>query len=189
MLTGIKQSIHPFRLFNLSILLSLLLHSPNALCVDYLTKIKPILAEKCYACHGTLKQESDLRLETRELMILGGDSGTVLDLINPRDSLLLERVNSQDSDRMPPEGEGAPLTTDQIALLNEWIKQGAVAPAFGGLSGSEDAGAVPSLLPASGLHAHQGQDGGKEVDGVENLCHPLTGRDGFWMPDQEGNLG
>ena len=129
MLTGIKQSIHPFRLFNLSILLSLLLHSPNALCVDYLTKIKPILAEKCYACHGTLKQESDLRLETRELMILGGDSGTVLDLINPRDSLLLERVNSQDSDRMPPEGEGAPLTTDQIALLNEWIKQGAVAPA------------------------------------------------------------
>lgn len=37
--------------------------------VDYRSKIKPLLAEKCYSCHGRLKQESDLRLETRSLMV------------------------------------------------------------------------------------------------------------------------
>ena len=46
--------------------------------VDYLTQIKPLLASKCYACHGALKQRSGLRLETRALMLRGGDSGRVV---------------------------------------------------------------------------------------------------------------
>ena len=93
--------------------------------VDYLSSIKPLLAEKCYACHGALKQESDLRLETRSLM----EGGGVLVAGRPTESALLERVTAKDDRRMPPHGEGAALKPDEIELVRRWIEQGALAPA------------------------------------------------------------
>ena len=42
--------------------------------VDYLRDIKPLLTENCYACHGALKTQSGLRLDTVALMKKGGDS-------------------------------------------------------------------------------------------------------------------
>ena len=45
---------------------------------DYLTKIKPVLRERCYACHGALKQEAGLRLDTVALMTKGGDGGAAV---------------------------------------------------------------------------------------------------------------
>ena len=39
------------------------------------TKIRPVLVEKCIACHGSSKQTSGLRMDTRAAMIAGGDSG------------------------------------------------------------------------------------------------------------------
>ncbi|HAY81362.1 MAG TPA: hypothetical protein DCY79_16275, partial [Planctomycetaceae bacterium] len=50
----------------------------SAQTVDYATQVKPIHSIKCYSCHGALKQESGLRLETRELMLHGGEGGTVI---------------------------------------------------------------------------------------------------------------
>ncbi len=96
--------------------------------VDYLTQVKPILSEKCYSCHGVLKQESDLRLETRSLMVEGGDSGEVIVPERPDESLLIERVSATDDDRMPPPHDGAALKEDEVALIRAWIRQGAVAP-------------------------------------------------------------
>ena len=46
--------------------------------VDYLKQIKPILSAKCFSCHGALKQEAALRLETLALMLEGGDSGEAI---------------------------------------------------------------------------------------------------------------
>ena len=43
--------------------------------VDYGRDIKPILRERCYACHGALKQESGLRLDTAASLLKGGESG------------------------------------------------------------------------------------------------------------------
>ncbi|MCP4943072.1 MAG: hypothetical protein GY924_13975, partial [Planctomycetaceae bacterium] len=60
--------------------------------INYLTQIKPLLAEKCYSCHGALKQESELRLETVDLMQSGGDSGPAVKPGNSADSLLLQRM-------------------------------------------------------------------------------------------------
>jgi len=97
--------------------------------INYLTQIKPLLAEKCYSCHGTLKQESELRLETVELMRTGGDSGPAIKPGNPADSLLLQRISSRDDDQMPPHGEGSPLKPDQVKLLEKWIAEGCNAPA------------------------------------------------------------
>ena len=75
----------------------------------YLQSIKPVLKARCYACHGGLKQESDLRLDTAESILEAGiiDSGA-----------LLQRITSTDLDvRMPPEGE--PLEPSQIAAIKK----------------------------------------------------------------------
>jgi hypothetical protein len=100
----------------------------DAAAVDYLHDIKPVLKERCFACHGALKQESDLRVDTGEAIRLGGDSGVGVVAGEPEASLLIERVIDPDpSSRMPPEGE--PLTAAQIEILKEWVAQGAESPA------------------------------------------------------------
>jgi len=94
--------------------------------VDYLTEIKPILKSRCYACHGSLMQKSGLRLDTVSLMHKGGDNG---DVLNGKPSLLMERINETNvSDRMPPEGEGVPLSALEKAKISEWIASGSHAP-------------------------------------------------------------
>src|SRR5579871_1945840 len=96
--------------------------------VDYLRDIKPVLRERCYACHGALKQKSKLRLDTAALARTGGRRGPAVVPGKATDSLLIERVTDPDeTSRMPPEGK--PLTEQQIALLRAWIDLGAPAPA------------------------------------------------------------
>ena len=96
--------------------------------VDYLRQIKPILHERCYACHGALKQEASLRLDTAAQAVKGGDTGAAIEPSNAVGSLLFKRVSSADaSERMPPEGE--PLSAAQIKLIETWIAEGAKAPA------------------------------------------------------------
>lgn len=96
--------------------------------VSYLKHIKPLLEAKCYACHGVLKQEGKLRLETKSLILKGGDSGAAMVPGNSSNSLILERITEEPDSRMPPEGEGTQLKTEEIALIRKWIEQGAAAP-------------------------------------------------------------
>lgn len=96
--------------------------------IDYQKQIKPILAERCVACHGALKQQGGLRLDTAALAIKGGDSGKAIVPGDAPASLLLKRMTAADgSERMPPEGE--PLQPEQIAAIQKWIAQRAEAPA------------------------------------------------------------
>jgi hypothetical protein len=95
--------------------------------VDYLRDVKPILQERCFACHGALKQKGRLRLDTAAAARRGGKNGPAFVPGQPDKSLLLERITaSEASERMPPEGK--PLTGAQIALLRRWIQQGAPSP-------------------------------------------------------------
>ncbi|WP_010586177.1 DUF1553 domain-containing protein [Schlesneria paludicola] len=90
--------------------------------VDYLKKIKPILSARCVSCHGVLKQEGGLRLDTAAQAIKGGDSGAAITPGEPSTSLLLTRVSApHESERMPPEGE--PLKPEQIAAIRNWVSQ------------------------------------------------------------------
>lgn len=93
----------------------------------YLQQIKPVLQQRCFACHGALKQESDLRLDTVASMKLGGVSGSILEAGSGGKSVLWERISSSDpTSRMPP--EGMPLTADQIKSIEKWIAAGAPVP-------------------------------------------------------------
>ena len=95
----------------------------------YSEKIRPLLAERCFSCHGGLKQEAGLRLDTMALMIEGGESGSVVTKGDPDASLILERVSDPDpATRMPPEGEGEPLSAEQLVILKDWIRAGCPAP-------------------------------------------------------------
>lgn len=98
--------------------------------IDYLKDIKPLLAEKCGACHGALKQEAGLRLDAGKLMLNGSTNGHVLTPGEPSESLLIDRIVEPDADqRMPPEGVGESLNSSQIEILKRWIDQGAEFPA------------------------------------------------------------
>ena len=95
--------------------------------VDYLRDIKPILHERCFACHGALKQQAGLRLDTGTLIRKGGDGGPAVTPGQVSDSPLLDRVSeSEPSLRMPPDGK--PLTPEQIAKIRLWIAAGARTP-------------------------------------------------------------
>lgn len=106
----------------------LLTHSAQAGEVDYLRHIKPVLKERCYACHGALKQEAGLRLDSGKLIRRGGDGGEIVSPDAPAKSTLLGRISAADADlRMPP--EGAPLKPAEIASIKAWITAGATSPA------------------------------------------------------------
>jgi mono/diheme cytochrome c family protein len=95
---------------------------------DYTRDVKPLLKARCYACHGVLKQEAGLRLDTADFARKGGQVGRVLTPGNVKGSELIRRVSAKNEDeRMPPEGQ--PLTGDQIRILSWWIAAGAAGPA------------------------------------------------------------
>jgi len=88
------------------------------------TKIRPLLAAKCYGCHGAEKQKGGLRLDSRSSLLAGGDSGEVVVPGKPVDSLLVEAIN-YDGLEMPPNGK---LSEREITLLTTWVERGAVWP-------------------------------------------------------------
>ncbi len=101
----------------------------SAADVDYERVIKPLLFNKCAACHGAIRQSSGLRLDHGSLVHKGGESGAAIEPGRSDASLLIQRVTATDnSQRMPPEGQGEKLTTEQIELLRKWINAGAHSP-------------------------------------------------------------
>ncbi len=119
--------LNPTRLLQQGVFVSMVLSTLNAAPVDYEKDIKPLLKERCYTCHGALKQKAGLRLDTVVAMKTGGDGGSVLTADH---TLLLERVTTTDKDdRMPPEGEGSLLTPEQVAKIKAWLATGAHGPA------------------------------------------------------------
>jgi hypothetical protein len=98
--------------------------------VDYLKDIKPILAAKCYACHGALQQKNGLRVDTVQFLLEGGNKGPAVVAGQSDKSLLIDHVTGANkARRMPPPSEGEPLAEKHIALLKIWIDEGAKGPA------------------------------------------------------------
>jgi mono/diheme cytochrome c family protein len=89
------------------------------------SKVRPVLAERCFGCHGPVKQKAGLRLDSRAATLRGGDSGPALKPGDPEASRLIEAVRYDGETQMPPKGK---LSEAEIATLTEWVKLGAPWP-------------------------------------------------------------
>lgn len=89
-------------------------------------EVRPLLARHCHECHGPGKQESGLRLDSREGSRRAGASGTAAVVPGkPDESLLLKAVGYEGDLQMPPNGK---LADEEIAVLRRWIESGAPWP-------------------------------------------------------------
>lgn len=96
--------------------------------VEFTTHVLPILRKNCLACHHEKLAEGGLSLETVAAMMKGGDSGELVNLETPAESLLLTRALGTVDSIMPPEDNavGAKvLTPEEIGVLQKWIEMGA----------------------------------------------------------------
>ena len=98
--------------------------------VDFGRKIRPLLAEKCFSCHGLDEDNraTEMRLDTQEGLLAALDSdGFAVVPGKPDKSVLYQRIVAEDEyERMPPEEYEKPLTPEEIKLVRLWIEQGAV---------------------------------------------------------------
>ncbi len=97
----------------------------SAKAVEFSRDIRPILSENCYQCHGpdVGHREADLRLDVREVAVSAG----AIVPGKPEESLLVDRIFSEDPDEvMPPSDSHKRLTPQQKELLKRWIVEGAV---------------------------------------------------------------
>jgi hypothetical protein len=88
-------------------------------------RIRPLLADNCFKCHGDKKQRGGLRLDSRAALMTGGDQGIALVPGKPDESLLIKAVRQDDELKMPPSKK---LTKDQITDLTRWVRMGAPWP-------------------------------------------------------------
>lgn len=97
--------------------------------IDYNRQIRSLLSDNCFACHGPDDKErkGKLRLDDPVEALKPAKSGDhAIVPGDPSKSTLLERITSKDPDEvMPPPKTGKKLTPQQIALLRQWIQEGA----------------------------------------------------------------
>ncbi len=123
---GVESSYSPSEMPRFLLVLTVLASLPTIVAaesaIDFNEAIRPILSNRCFACHGPDAEErkGDLRLDTRE--------GALKALVpgHPEQSLLIERVTTDDhSDLMPPPELGDRLSEEDVATLRQWIEQDA----------------------------------------------------------------
>ena len=103
---------------------------PDALRADedhfFEKEVRPLLERRCIKCHGGVKINGGLSLDSRA----GGESGPAIMPGKPAVSLLIQAINYE-SLEMPPEEAGGKLSDDEITVLTKWVQQGAFDPRDG----------------------------------------------------------
>ena len=101
--------------------------APAAKGVDF-ARVQAVLESKCLECHNPSKVKGDLLMHTAEAMIKGGEGGAALVPGKPDESSIIKRIvlAADHDDIMPP--KGGPLKADEIALLKQWVAEGAKWP-------------------------------------------------------------
>jgi len=102
------------------------IHAAAAPVSLYASQIAPILDKHCVACHKPAKHKADLRMDTYELLMKGGESGPPVVAGSLEKSDLYRRITlpSDDEDFMPTDGK-SPLSAAEIKLIADWITAGA----------------------------------------------------------------
>src|SRR5580704_12029624 len=86
--------------------------------------VRPVLAARCFSCHGPQQQFSSLRVDSREALLKGGNRGPAVIPGDPKLSLLARAVR-HDGLKMPAGGK---LPNEQVAAIEKWITLGAPWP-------------------------------------------------------------
>ncbi len=98
---------------------------------QYEREVRPILEQTCFKCHGAEKQKGGLRLDQKEGMLGGGDSGEpALVRGKSAESQLIKLITSTNPDEVMPQ-KADRLKPEQIAILKSWIDRGAHLPESG----------------------------------------------------------
>src|SRR5208283_884958 len=120
--------------------------------IDFTKQVQPLFARACIKCHGPEKQKGSLRLDVRDQVFQGGDSGEpAVKRGNPEASVIVKRVTSTDKSlQMPPRGDR--LTEGEIALLRRWITEGAGWPADANPAGPKRAPGAMVVTEADREH-------------------------------------
>lgn len=96
--------------------------------VDFASQIQPLFETKCLECHNPSKVKGDLLMDTAANLLKGGENGPGLVAGKPDDSEIVKRMilPKGHDDIMPP--KGGPLAASEIALVKQWIAEGAKWP-------------------------------------------------------------
>ncbi|MEZ6032226.1 MAG: PSD1 and planctomycete cytochrome C domain-containing protein [Planctomycetaceae bacterium] len=93
--------------------------------VFFREKVLPLLESRCFECHGpNSKAKGDLKLSSRASILTGGESGAAIVPGKPDESLLIQAVRYEGFE-MPPRSR---MPDEEIAILSQWIADGAVWP-------------------------------------------------------------
>ena len=122
--------------------------------VSYAYEIRPILSDKCFACHGPDggKRESGLRLDTVEGATgpLKETPGSAIVPGDPAKSAAWQRILSKDPEQvMPPPSSHLTLSEGEKALIERWIKEGAKYQPHWAFQPLPESIAVPHVAEAS----------------------------------------
>src|SRR5262249_37021680 len=69
------------------------------------SKVRPLLADNCFTCHGPKRQQAGLRLDSRAALLKGSDNGPVITAGDPGKSPLIQAVRQEGEIKMPPKGK------------------------------------------------------------------------------------
>jgi mono/diheme cytochrome c family protein len=114
--------------------------------IDFAAKIQPVFAARCAGCHGADKQQGKLRLDSAEEIGKFGED-TLLVAGKPEESELFRRITlpADDNKRMPKQGD--PLSAEEIALIRQWITEGATLTAAAAPPADKPAESAPPRTP------------------------------------------
>lgn len=96
--------------------------------IDFWRDVDPIFKRACYECHDAKEQKGELRMDTREFQLMGGEGGPSIIPGDSKKSLTMIRIRGEGEDpRMPK--KKPPLSDRETAIIAKWIDQGAEWPA------------------------------------------------------------
>ncbi len=156
--------------------------------VDYSAQIQPMWDEHCVDCHSASEAEGDFVIDTAESLFNGGKAGKAIVLGKADESLLVKylegRSGKTGKNQFMPPGKRQHLSSESIALVKQWINEGAkvsTAPAADPLVGLPKVAAQSSIRPihsvaatADGKLAALGRYGSVELIDVASKRSLLT---------------
>lgn len=149
-------------------------------------QVRPLLVERCYKCHSGDEREGGLRLDSRFLVLKGGESGPAVVPDKPETSLLLKAIGYLDEPKMPPDGK---LADNEIEVLSQWVLLGAPWPATDDAAASSSPAAEVPWAPTDKQRDWWAFQPVREpaVPAVQNTAWPQTEIDRFILAELEAH--